>query len=215
MGGECVYYNYVYQCLCGEGYAQEINYESGVSINNRMTPGAGNSHICVDIDECRYSSRLHPHQLTTFSDFCQKRYCQKRFSAELLVLLFRLQANFGNIKGGKIDQCGKSAICTNTVGGFLCACPLSANGSKIFSGTGYADDPCVDFSACAELVPKPCHESATCIDRVGGYQCTCTSGFKGSGSPEEGCTDMDECLEGACCVLYAIVVETCVYVSKT
>ena len=123
-----------------------------------------------------------------------------------LFCCFRLQAKFGNIEGGKIDPCGKSAICTNTVGSFLCACPLSANGDKIFSGTGYADDPCIDFSACAELVPKLCHESATCIDRVGGYDCTCTKGFKGSGSPEEGCTDMDECLEGACCVSYAVVV---------
>jgi len=62
---------------------QEINYESRVSINKPTTPGAGNSHTCVDIDECRYSSRLRPRQLTTFSDFCQRR-----FLADVLVLLF-------------------------------------------------------------------------------------------------------------------------------
>lgn len=62
---------------------QAIDYESGVSINTPMTPSAGNLHTCVDIDECRYSSRLHPRQLTTVSDFCQRRLL-----AELLVLLF-------------------------------------------------------------------------------------------------------------------------------
>ena len=98
---------------------------------------------------------------------------------------------------GTIEACDKSALCANVDGGFLCECPLSSSGEQVFSGTGYQNDPCVGINECAEVVPNPCHETAACIDRTEGFECTCLNGFKGSGSPEEGCSDLDECVDGA------------------
>ena len=98
-----------------------------------------------------------------------------------------------------MESCHKSALCTNVEGGYLCECPLSANGELVFTGTGYQNDPCVEINGCAEVSnqSKPCHESAVCIDKQEGFECACLNGFKGAGTPEEGCTDVNECVEGA------------------
>jgi hypothetical protein len=79
--------------------------------------------------------------------------------------------------------CGLAADCSNTVGGFTCACKPGYSGS---SGGG---TDCTDIDECAKGT-SGCDGNATCANQFGGATCTCKSGFSGDGKT---CTDIDEC----------------------
>jgi len=82
--------------------------------------------------------------------------------------------------------CGANATCTNTDGGYLCACK-----------PGYAKDAtgaCVDVDEC-KAGTSLCHPDATCTNTTPdkdpkGYTCACKAGFTGDGFT---CVDTDEC----------------------
>ena len=60
-------------------------------------------------------------------------------------------------------------------------------GTRIVNG----DISCtVDIDECAD---NPCHANATCTNTVGGYTCTCNTGYSGDGTT---CTEIDECVAG-------------------
>jgi len=82
------------------------------------------------------------------------------------------------------DNCDPHATCTNTTGGFTCACNTGYDGN----GTD-----CVDEDGCAD---NPCDDAgdtgATCADVAApatGFTCTCSSHFENAT-----CTDINECL---------------------
>jgi len=69
----------------------------------------------------------------------------------------------------------------NTVSGFTCDC----------DDTGFQGLTCdVDIDDCENA---PCRNNGTCLDKVLGYQCTCSVGYKGLQCTE----DIEECVEGA------------------
>jgi uncharacterized protein (TIGR03382 family) len=87
-----------------------------------------------------------------------------------------------------LDECatgngGCAQTCTNTVGGFTCAC-----------GTGYvlATDghSCDDIDECATN-NGGCAE--TCTNTAGGFTCNCQPGYEASNGA---CNDIDECATG-------------------
>ena len=81
------------------------------------------------------------------------------------------------------DDCHANATCTNTTGGFTCACD-----------SGYAGDgvTCADVDECASGTDD-CHANATCNNTSGGFTCACDSGYTGDGVT---CADIDECVAG-------------------
>ncbi|XP_019638459.1 PREDICTED: neurogenic locus notch homolog protein 1-like [Branchiostoma belcheri] len=81
-------------------------------------------------------------------------------------------------------NCHQQATCTNTNGGFTCAC------NSGYSGNGVN---CTDVDECAEDSDN-CHLQATCTNTDGGFTCACNSGYNGNGVT---CTDADECTDGS------------------
>lgn len=97
--------------------------------------------------------------------------------------------------------CDEHAACTNTPGGYTCACDAS-------KGYQEDDDPyttpgtvCVDLDECAADVDD-CDEHAFCTNTVGGFTCACNGdiGYTEDKDPETRpgtvCVDIDECEEG-------------------
>ncbi len=94
-----------------------------------------------------------------------------------------------------VDECAASsadcvaeATCTNTVGGFTCACPDGFAGDGRAFGTG-----CADVDECA-LGIDDCVDRATCTNLPGAFACSCAPGWSGDGRASgSGCADVDEC----------------------
>ncbi|KAM9989123.1 hypothetical protein ACTFIY_005148 [Dictyostelium cf. discoideum] len=72
-------------------------------------------------------------------------------------------------------------------GSYLCGCNID---TEVFDD---ATKTCVDRDECADG-SSGC--SNGCSDRVGGYDCTCPSGYR-LGSDLKTCSDIDECAEGS------------------
>ena len=95
------------------------------------------------------------------------------------------------------DPCQNGAMCSETTDGttaapgiYHCDCP-----------DGYDGIDCeTDIDECT-LGTDTCATHATCTNIVGGYSCTCNSGFVGDGAT---CTDIDECTLGTdTCAIHA------------
>lgn len=80
------------------------------------------------------------------------------------------------------NPCGENAICTDTIGSFVCTCKSDYTGDP-FRG-------CVDIDECAAL-EKPCGEHAICENTVPGYECKCPQGYDGKPDPKDGCVPTD------------------------
>ncbi|CAH1253356.1 FBN1 [Branchiostoma lanceolatum] len=81
------------------------------------------------------------------------------------------------------DNCSPQATCTNTAGGFTCACYSG------FSGNGVS---CTDINECTDG-SNNCSPQASCTNTAGGFSCDCIPGYRGNGVS---CIDIDECAVG-------------------
>lgn len=92
------------------------------------------------------------------------------------------------------NNCSANAQCTNTQGGFTCACNAG------FSGNGVT---CDDINECTSS-PSPCDTNASCQNSLGSFSCTCNTGYTGAGTPGN-CDNVNECvtLDPACPTGYA------------
>jgi len=77
-------------------------------------------------------------------------------------------------------NCHDNAVCTNTPGGFSCAC------SPGFDGGGVN---CIEIDECADQLDN-CDINATCTNEQGSFLCTCNQGYSGDGVT---CNDINEC----------------------
>jgi cysteine-rich repeat protein len=75
------------------------------------------------------------------------------------------------------DNCAANAMCSNTAGGFMCACNTG------YSGNGIT---CTDINECTAGTDN-CDVNATCTNQSGSFTCACKSGFMGNGTT---CTTM-------------------------
>ncbi|XP_048198306.1 adhesion G protein-coupled receptor E2 [Perognathus longimembris pacificus] len=95
-------------------------------------------------------------------------------------------------------SCGKFADCQNTEGNYYCMCSpgyaLLSGGKKFHNES---ENTCQDVNECTSGHNR-CHNSTHCLNKAGGYQCRCRSGWRpipGSpdGPPDTQCEDVDEC----------------------
>ncbi|XP_031558488.1 adhesion G protein-coupled receptor E2-like [Actinia tenebrosa] len=85
--------------------------------------------------------------------------------------------------------CGANAICKNNIGSYEC--------TKCDEGYMNVNGKCEDVDECTTGKAR-CHESATCINKIGSFYCLCPPGFTGSGDVVSGCKDIDECRNNPC-----------------
>ena len=92
-----------------------------------------------------------------------------------------------------IHNCHENANCSDVVGGFNCICNTGFTGDGTFCESKWFSleickeyskmliTVCIDVNECDEEIHN-CHESATCSDVVGGFNCICNTGFTGNGT---------------------------------
>ncbi|MBT9558177.1 MAG: hypothetical protein IV100_19245, partial [Myxococcales bacterium] len=96
--------------------------------------------------------------------------------------------------------CGAGASCTNTIGGFECACSggaeLQPNGSCACPlGQSLSGGVCGPSTTCAA---KPCATSATCMDSPTGAVCSCAGGTTVPHGTDCGCPSGNKLVGGVC-----------------
>ncbi|XP_012942656.1 uncharacterized protein LOC101855048 [Aplysia californica] len=82
-------------------------------------------------------------------------------------------------------QCGPGGVCYNDYFNLtaVCMCPEHYENEDI--------DKCTPVKYCAG---DPCKYNGTCMDKIGGFQCTCQDGFEGSVCQH----NIDECASNPC-----------------
>lgn len=81
---------------------------------------------------------------------------------------------------GSERVCGANAICTNTVGSFVCTCQPE------YTGDARAPDGCRDVDEC-EVLEHPCGTHALCENAAPGYNCICPQGYRDKPKPQIAC----------------------------
>lgn len=76
------------------------------------------------------------------------------------------------------NPCGTNAVCTDTVGSYICSCKEDYTGDPF--------NECVDIDEC-QVLDKPCGTHAICENTIPGYNCLCPQGFQASPSPTVAC----------------------------
>lgn len=76
--------------------------------------------------------------------------------------------------------CGANAVCSNTVGSFVCNCLPD------YTGDARAPDGCKDVDEC-EALEHPCGLHAICENASPGYNCICPQGFRGQPDSQIAC----------------------------
>ncbi|XP_060272250.1 adhesion G protein-coupled receptor E5 isoform X6 [Ovis aries] len=93
-------------------------------------------------------------------------------------------------------DCGSSADCQNTEGGYYCTCspgyePVS--GPAVFQNE--SENTCRDVDECQHR-PRVCKGRSICINTQGNYTCQCPPGLEFNPDDLRHCTDKDECSSG-------------------
>uniref|UniRef100_A0A3Q1M8L4 Adhesion G protein-coupled receptor E2 n=1 Tax=Bos taurus TaxID=9913 RepID=A0A3Q1M8L4_BOVIN len=90
-------------------------------------------------------------------------------------------------------DCGSSADCQNTEGGYYCTCspgyePVS--GAMIFRNE--SENTCREVDECQHR-PRVCKGLSICINTEDSYTCQCPPGLEFTPEDQRHCTDVDEC----------------------
>ncbi|OII70848.1 uncharacterized protein cubi_00993 [Cryptosporidium ubiquitum] len=162
-----------FECKCGSGYQY---YE--------------NEKACKDIDECL----LNTHDCKNDS-ICVNQ--DGGFSCKCLEKGFEFNKEKRICED--IDECSNGdskcdQLCFNTIGSYRCGCykgfRLNLTGPEE-NTVETQSRVCVDIDECLEF-PELTGCSHGCINKRGGFQCTCPKGFQ-LGEDGKKCKDIDEC----------------------
>lgn len=84
---------------------------------------------------------------------------------------------------GPVGRCGINALCSNTLGSFMCHCPEGY--------TGDAYKQCIDIDECQ--IEGTCGVGADCINRDGSFSCECAEGTIPDPDPRVRCAEIQLC----------------------
>lgn len=76
--------------------------------------------------------------------------------------------------------CSADALCTNTLGSFVCTCKPE------YTGDARTPGGCRDIDEC-EVLEHPCGTYAICENAVPGYNCICPQGYRAKPNPQVAC----------------------------
>ncbi|MCB9786920.1 MAG: DUF1929 domain-containing protein [Deltaproteobacteria bacterium] len=122
------------------------------------------------------------------------------------------------------DTCAPDAVCSNTDGGYDCAClpgfygdgqscqgcaaVADCTGQVTCTGPddavctvcapGYSGPACADIDECADDTDT-CAPEASCTNTDGGYDCACLPGFFGDGQSCQACSAVGHCTGAVTC----------------
>ena len=199
-----------YQCGCRHGY-ETITINSSVLVMN--------STVCTDIDECTNQDLCPDNSfcLNTPGNFtCE---CRTGFEGRLCTDIDECSL------GG---QCHTNSTCSNSDGSYTCSCDVGYHGDGLSCVPGQCDDSscpnnqkCVSPSASTceckegfrfdevkdscqdvdECLLGYCGDNSICVNSVGSFSCSCSSGYFGDGKvcQKGNCTD-DICAMNEECV---------------
>ncbi|KAJ1606207.1 signal peptid and EGF domain-containing protein [Cryptosporidium canis] len=172
FGEVCLNTDGGFECKCGKGYIYDASEKVCKDVNECLlkTHDCANDSVCVNVDggfTCRCIEK-------GFKFNEEKRICED------------------------IDECSEGLsncdqLCFNTLGGYRCGCykgfRLNISGPE--NGVDTHSRVCVDIDECLEI-PELTGCSHGCINKRGGFQCTCPRGFQ-LGEDGKSCQDIDEC----------------------
>ena len=152
-----------YDCECDSGYAMN------------------SSGVCVDIDECAFSSipPCNPVngscQNTEGSYICS---CNEGFDGDGVTCL-----NINECNNDSDNECDINASCNDTIGGYTCTC------NAWFAGDGFTCEPVADLCDA-----NPCQNNGVCSFEQGdsNYTCNCVGDYSGVNCELEGASQVLE-----------------------
>ncbi|KAG8225570.1 hypothetical protein J437_LFUL002087 [Ladona fulva] len=183
-----------YTCICPPGY-------TGI--------------YCIMIDECeRFHPCVHGHCIDLRADYlceCNAGYGGQNCSAELIGCHGHPCLNNGTCRPYLEGEEHHRFNCSCPPGfrGRICERPTTMSlhgpsyvlvhsaggreeGYQCFCRPGFSGDHCdLDFDEC---LSRPCHNGATCENKINGYNCICTPGYSG----KDCSTNINECESNPC-----------------
>ena len=179
--GECVFYQYEYQCQCPTGYASSIDYETRVMMNQPMIPNDQTPHVCDDVDECRLFANIES-QSSNDDVFkcdatakcantpgraiceCPSTFTGTGYPGDPCI-------DINECENESSNPCHDLAQCVNLIDGFKCICKQG------YEGEGKAGfQGCIDTDECI-TGSHDCTTIQICNNFPGAFSCSCHSGL--------------------------------------
>ncbi|XP_035666752.1 mucin-like protein [Branchiostoma floridae] len=158
-GDMCENYPGGFRCTCGPGYEM-----TPIDYTPSYEPAP--TGLCQDVDECLYNL-----------DMCgPNAECTNTIGSYTCTCKAGFQLQSDGVTCLDINECASgngqcSDLCVNQEGSYHCAC---RTGGKL---TPNGKD-CEDIDECTSVWLNRCRSTAYCVDKVRGYDCHCTEGYR-------------------------------------
>lgn len=125
------------------------------------------------------SLRLFPLRYGCRRTYCERIVSEPRRAADVIRRSLFVTPDVDECKSSEA-VCSEYAVCTNTVGSYVCACAPG------YSGDARTPGGCRDVNEC-EIFERPCGTYAVCENADPGYNCVCPQGYRAKPDPQIAC----------------------------